>query len=329
MVVLVAGLAFGLALVMSGVVNQLSQEGRQTVELFDADQWIVADGVSGPFTSSQVVSAALARSVADDPGVRAVTPMLIGRTVIDGRDVNVVGLDPTSDALPANLSALARATDGSAVADETLGLEVGEHLDIGGESVRVGSTVTDTSFFFSAPTVFLPIDTVQRLMFASEDVASAIVVEGSVSSLPAGTIGLDNSQVLADFDRVIRSTADTIAIVNSLLWLMAAGAVAAIVYVGVLERTTDFATLKALGATNRSLLAGLVAQTAVVSLFSALTAVAICQAISPSFSFPVSVPSAAYVRLPVIAMVVGVLASTAGIRKISRIDPTLAFGGAS
>jgi hypothetical protein len=35
------------------------------------------------------------------------------------------------------------------------------------------------------------------------------------------------------------------------------------------------------------------------------------------------------VQLPVLAMTVGVLASLAGIRKISRIDPTLAFGGAS
>jgi ABC-type antimicrobial peptide transport system permease subunit len=31
----------------------------------------------------------------------------------------------------------------------------------------------------------------------------------------------------------------------------------------------------------------------------------------------------------VVAMVVGVLASLAGIRRITRIDPALAFGGAS
>ncbi len=53
------------------------------------------------------------------------------------------------------------------------------------------------------------------------------------------------------------------------------------------------------------------------------------RAISPTFSFPVSVPSAAYVQLLVVAMVVGVLASLAGIRRITRIDPALAFGGAS
>ncbi len=44
-VVFVAALAFGLALVMTGVTNQLSQEGTNTVALFDADQWVVAEGV--------------------------------------------------------------------------------------------------------------------------------------------------------------------------------------------------------------------------------------------------------------------------------------------
>ena len=45
-VVLVASLAFGLALVMTGVTNQLTTEGTNTVEMFNADRWVVADGVN-------------------------------------------------------------------------------------------------------------------------------------------------------------------------------------------------------------------------------------------------------------------------------------------
>jgi putative ABC transport system permease protein len=47
------------------------------------------------------------------------------------------------------------------------------------------------------------------------------------------------------------------------------------------------------------------------------------------FGFPVTVPLDAYLRLPIVAVVVGTLASLAGIRKITHIDPALAFGGAS
>lgn len=39
-VVLVAALAFGLALTMTGLTNQLNREGVNTVALFKADQWV-------------------------------------------------------------------------------------------------------------------------------------------------------------------------------------------------------------------------------------------------------------------------------------------------
>lgn len=330
MVIVVAALAFGLALVMTGIVNQLAREGDNTVELFAADQWIVAAGVSGPFTSTQVLDAGLAGEIADRPGVEAASPILVGRTTLDERDVNIVGYDPASTMLPGKvIEALDAAAGPGAIADSGLGRQVGDTVELGGDSIPIVATVDDTRFFFSAPTVFLPIDDVQRLLFAGQDVASAVVFRGDVAGVPAGVTVLSNDDVGADFDRVIKGTADTIGIVNLLLWMMATGTVAAIVYVGVLERTKDFATLKAVPASNRSLLAGLVAQTAVVSLCSAVLAVLVCQAISPIFSFPVSVPVSAYVQLPVIAMTVGMLASLAGIRKITRIDPTLAFGGAS
>jgi putative ABC transport system permease protein len=181
--------------------------------------------------------------------------------------------------------------------------------------------------------VFLPIDVVQDLLFTGQDVASAVVVEGRLEQSAASELGslgvLGNDDVRADFERVIGSTKDTIGIINTLLWLMAAGIVAAIVYVSVLERTRDFATLKAIGTSNVSLVAGLVAQAGVLSVCSAVAAVGVCRLISPTFSFPVSVPPDAYVQLLVVASVVGILASLAGVRRITRIDPALAFGGAS
>ena len=335
-VVLVASLAFGLALVMTGVTNQLSKEGTNTVALFGADEWVVANGVKGPFTTSQLIDGGLGETIATQPGVTAASPILVGRTLIGDKDVNVIGYDPDSTILPPKLTeALAGLADtGGAVADDRFDYGVGETFELGGTAVPVVAQVSETSFYFSMPTVFLPLPVVQHLLYADQNVASAIVVTGELSS--AHTAGLDgsvsfltNDDVRADYDRVLKSTKDTIGIVNTLLWLMAAGIVAAIVYVSVLERTRDFATLKAVGTSNRSLIAGLVGQSAVVSVASAIVAVGVAKAISPTFSFPVSVPSAAYVQMLVVAMVVGVVASLAGIRRISRIDPALAFGGAS
>ena len=339
-VVLVAAMAFGLALVMSGVTNQLSQEGRNTVALFAADQWVVAEGVGGPFTSSQLIDVGATDVVAGRPGVSVASPILIGRTTVGALDVNVVGYDPDSAMLPDKLAAaraVASDPDGL-IADITLGRSAGGRVDLAGRDLPVVATVSDTGFYFSAPTVFLPLPVVQDLLFTGQDVASAVMVQGDVGDLASASSDApmidqlavrSNTEVQADFERVIKSSVDTIGIVSTLLWIMAAGIVAAIVYVSVLERTRDLATLKAMGTTNTSLIGGLVAQAGFISLVSAVASVAVCRAISPTFSFPVSVPPEAYVQLLVIAAVVGVVASLTGVRKITRIDPALAFGGAA
>lgn len=330
-VVLVAAMAFGLALVMSGVTNQLSQEGRNTVALFGADRWVVAAGVTGPFTSSQLVDGLVADAVADHPGVTASSPILIGRTTVGAKDVNVVGYDPASTMLPDKLvAARAAASDPNGlIADVTLDAGPGGLVELAGRDLPVVATVTDTGFYFSAPTVFLPLPVVQELMFTGRDVISAVVVQGDPGPVDAAWSVRTNADVQADFERVIKSSVDTIGIISTLLWVMAAGIVAAIVYVSVLERTRDLATLKAMGTPNRSLVAGLLGQAGVISLVSAVASVAVCRAISPTFSFPVAVPAAAYVQLLVVAAVVGVVASLTGVRKITRIDPALAFGGAA
>lgn len=334
-VVLVAALAFGLALVMTGVTNQLSEEGRRTVELFGADQWVVAEGVSGPFTSSQLIDRRAVELLSEQPGVVSASPILIGRTAIGQIDVNIVGYDPSSPMLPPKLAqALADTADHvGAIADLTLGRSAGDEILLGGEAVTVSATVRDTAFFFGAPTVFLPLPVVQRLLFAGQDVASAVMIRGAIDQAGIGVRGasldvLDNAAVRADFERVISSSTETIGIVNLLLWLMAAGIVAAIVYVSVLERTRDFATLKAIGTTSTALVLGLIAQAGVISLAGAVASIGVSKAISPTFSFPVTVPTAAYIQLLAVSLVVGIVASLAGVRRITTIDPALAFGGA-
>ena len=123
--------------------------------------------------------------------------------------------------------------------------------------------------------MFLPLRDVQRLLFADQRVLSAVMVRGQLDphgshqSLSTFDV-LTNDAVRADFDRVLSSTNETIGIVNLLLWLMATGIVAAILFVSVLERTRDFATLKAMGTTNCSLLAGLVVQATIVAVASAV-----------------------------------------------------------
>ncbi len=49
---------------------------------------------------------------------------------------------------------------------------------------------------------------------------------------------------------------------------------------------------------------------------------------APAAAMSVEVSTTGYLSLPVVAVMVGVLASLAGVRRAIRVDPALAFAGA-
>jgi putative ABC transport system permease protein len=103
--------------------------------------------------------------------------------------------------------------------------------------------------------------------------------------------------------------------------------VGSVVYLSALERLRDFAVFKAIGAPTRSIMAGLALQALIVSLLAAAVGAALAQLIGPLFPMIVSVPAGAYLALPVAAILIGLLASVAGLRRVMAVDPALAFGG--
>ena len=101
--------------------------------------------------------------------------------------------------------------------------------------------------------------------------------------------------------RPMASGLQTIDFINALLWLIAAGIIGSIVYLSALERTRDFAVMKATGAGNGPLLAGLALQALVLSAASAAVAVVLARPLKAGFPFSIDIPSSAYVILLVVA----------------------------
>ena len=62
----------------------------------------------------------------------------------------------------------------------------------------------------------------------------------------------------------------------------------------------------------------------VAALFGAIFALLL----APNFPMPAEIPVSSYVILPVVAIIVGLLASLAGLRRAVTVSPALAFGGA-
>jgi putative ABC transport system permease protein len=76
-----------------------------------------------------------------------------------------------------------------------------------------------------------------------------------------------------------------------------------------------------------SILGGLALQAIVVALCAAALGAVLSMLLGPLFPMQVIVPVQAFVALPLVAVVIGLIASAAGLRRAVSVDPALAFGG--
>ena len=155
----------------------------------------------------------------------------------------------------------------------------------------------------------------------------AVAVRGHVTTPPSGTQVLTLDAVRRDLNRPQKSGNQTVAIFNTLLWLMAAGIVATMVYLTALERARDIAVFKAMGASNRRLFADMAVQGLALALTACVVGTLVSIGLAKVMPFGVETPARGYAELVVVAVVVGLLAALVGVRRAVHIDPALAFGG--
>jgi putative ABC transport system permease protein len=167
---------------------------------------------------------------------------------------------------------------------------------------------------------------VQDNFLEGQPYATAIAVTGDVRTPPAGTQVMTNEEVKKDLNRPQKSGTQTVAIFNTLLWLMAAGIVATMVYLTALERARDIAVLKAMGTANSTLFGGMAVQGLALALAACVVGALVSLGLAPIMPFAVETPASAYAQVLVIGIVVGLVAALVGLRRAVHIDPALAFG---
>jgi putative ABC transport system permease protein len=329
--VLVTALVFGMALAFDGLKRAVQNEVPRIVNLFGADDWVVAKGVSGPFTTTAVVPASTATELARRPGVERADPVVLARGVAHldpDKDVNVVGFVRGGLGTPKLDSGRSVRRRGEAVVDATLGLSAGDRLRLGGKEFHVVGVGDRLRYNFGTPSVFMAVEDAQQLTFDGQPLAMAVAVRGDVGSVPAGMSVLGNDEVMSDLERITKPGVQTINMISVLLWIVAIGIIGSIVYLNALERTRDFAVLKATGSSNRVVVGGLAIQSLFLSVVAALLAIAVAYGVGAALPFPAELEAGSFVQLFGVAIVVGLLASLIGARRAVTTDPALAFSGA-
>jgi putative ABC transport system permease protein len=323
-------LVFAITLLLSGLTASLRNEPRRIVRAIGADAWVVPAGVSGPFTSTQPIAGALVAQVASSPGVREASVLVLARATAQLPalpDINVVGYQLGELGAPRVRGGRSLDHDGELVVDASLHARVGSRLQLGKRAFEVVGTTKGMTYFGGTPVVFMTLHDAQILLYDGAPVATTIVTKGTPRGLAPDVAVMSNAQVLEDLRRPVDVGAQTIGFLDVLLWAIAAGIIGAILYMSAIERMSDFAVLKAMGASNRFVMTALAMQASIVAITAAAAAMVLAALLGPVFPMPVEIPLIAYPALLIIALVVGLLASAAGLRRAVRVDPASAFGG--
>lgn len=330
-----ASLVFAMSLLLTGLAQGFTVEVQQTVAGTGAGAWVMAGGAAGRIASLPPVPgplASLAAAALRVQGVARVDPVVVApeTATLASAVTSIVVVGASPGGLGAATPSTGRPVlhSGQAVVDRSLGLGVGGHFALSGRPFTVVGTVRGRTLLGGLPDVFVTLGDAQRSIYGGHALVSALLASSMPRQVPPGFVAMSDAEVEARTLAQLAPAVSSIDNSRAFMWVIAVAIVAALVYVAALERTRDFAVLKALGASSTRLFGGLAFQAVVVSLLSAAAASLAAQFMTGLFAQPVDIPGRAFVILPVTAVLVGVVSSLAALRKAVSVDPAVAFAGA-
>jgi putative ABC transport system permease protein len=325
------GLIFGMTLVLTGLANGFQVEATRTVDSLGVDTFVVKDGAAGPFLGSTPFPDVDLARIAAAPGVVAAAPLgCVGTIMREGkstRNVTAFGAPERGPGMPRVSQGRAPSKPDEVAVSTALGRKIDDTIEVGAHVLHIVGIVPNSTALAKIPNIFLTTLGLQQVSYNGQPMVTSIGVVGKPRALPAGYQAYDRTGAVKDLIRPLKVAVNSISIVAILLWVVAVLIVGSVVYLSTLERMRDFAVFKAIGTRSRSIMAGLALQALIVALLAAGLGVVLSELLAPLFSMIVAVPAGAYMLLPVVAIGIGLLASLAGLRRVVRIDPALAFGG--
>ena len=327
-----AGLVFAMTLLLAGLAAGFKVEVNQTVDGMGAQSWVLASGSVGRIAALSPVPESALSVVGNSAGVTKAEPLIVVPQAAQivghpAESLNLIGYQPgQSLGGPGEaVSGHPVLASGQAVVDARLKLGVGSRFTVSGLSFQVVGVVTDRTLLGGVPNAYITIGDAQDVIYGGRPLIGAVLITGTPRSLPAGYQLFSNAQIESASLAQLSSAVSSISNSRAFMWVIAALIVAALVYVTALERTRDFAVLKAVGASTRLLFAGLAAQAVIVALAAAVIAAVLSNFMTGIFAQPVDIPGSAFIILPLSALVVGLLASLAALRRAASVDPAAAF----
>lgn len=328
-------LVFALTLLLGSVVGSLTSEVDRTLAGLGADRIVFPESATSPFYGLAPFDEAVTAEVAAATGGRAAPAMMIRQAVVLGGDevtdlFLVAGVPGGPGQAPVVEGRVPEAT-GELALDDAAGVPVGATVKLAGRPYEVVGRTDGRTLSAGNPTGYLLLQDVQDAVLGGARVTAMVLVDGGDpdAALPAGYRDYTLAEAREDLMRPTANALGSLSVLQALLWLVAAAIVGTVLYLSAVERTRDFAVLKATGSTGAHVAAGLALQAVVVALLASVTAILLARALTPLFPLEVQLLAREVVLTPIVAVIVGLLGSTVGMRHAVRVDPALAFGSAT
>ncbi|MCO5091203.1 ABC transporter permease [Bosea sp. (in: a-proteobacteria)] len=355
------GLLLGVVLAMIGIYRGLVADALTIARAPAVDLWIVEANTRGPFAEASRIPGDVREAVARIADVAAAGSITYQTVEAEHRGgklrLYVIGHEPARPGGPPEIvegRAIARSHH-EMVADRSSGLTLGERVRLGRNSFTVVGLTRHQVNSGGDPAVYIALADAQKLQFelappaarvqlargtgsASRDTVNAVVARLHPNASPAASaaaigrwkhlaaITQEEQEVILSRSLVDRARRQ-IGLFTSLLLAVSAVIIALIIYTMTMEKLKQIATLKLIGAPDRTIIGMIVQQALGLGLIGFAIGAALILAIKDHFPRRVILEPDNMAALGLTVFAICLLSSGLGVRAALRVDPATALGG--
>lgn len=355
------GLLLGVVMSMIGIYRGIVVDALTIARAPAIDLWVVETNTRGPFAEASRIPGDTREAIARLAGVAAagsITYQTV-ETESQGKKLRlyVIGYELGRPGGPPHLIAgrnIAR-SHYELVADRNTGLVLGDRIPLGRNNFTVVGLTRDQVNTGGDPAVYITLLDAQKLQFdlappaarvqiargtngASRDTVNAVVARILPNVKPSSVaqaarrwkhlaaITQAEQEVILSRSLVDRARRQ-IGLFTGLLLVVSAVIIALIIYTMTMEKLKQIATLKLIGAPDRTIIGMIVQQALALGFIGFATGAALIVSIKDNFPRRVVLEPDNVLVLAGVVFLVCLLSSGLGVRAALRVDPATALGG--
>jgi putative ABC transport system permease protein len=357
------GLSLLLAVVvtMAGIYRGQTADALALARAIDADLWIVEAGTSGPFAESSRIPGDTREIVARMNGVAEAGSITLQNVQLErgGRKLRlqVVGYEPGRPGGPVNIAVGREITRShyELIADRQTGLRVGETVHLGRNDYTVVGETTGIVTLSGDSIVYISLRDAQQLQFelappaARREAARGAqreqtdLVNAVVARLAPDMLVDEVAQVIRRWKHlsvlteegqeqlltltVIERARRQLGMFMGILTIVSAVIIALIIYTLTMDKVREIATLKLIGAPDRTIVGLILQQALLMGIIGFLAGTTLVFLFNGWFPRRIQMLPEDIATLFGVVVVVCLLASMLGVRAAMRIDAARALTG--